>query len=152
MKYLLDTCVISELIKPTPNPKVIDWINHRHESLLFLSVLTIGEIQKGIAKLPDSVKKTTLQTWLDHDLRQRFNWRILDITEDVAKRWGEIQAAAEQRAVKMPIIDSLIAATGLAHDLTVVTRNVADMTSSGVKLLNLWEEHVNNAVSPDLTP
>ena len=152
MKYLLDTCVISELIKPTPNPKIIAWINHRHESLLFLSVLTIGEIRKGIAKLPDSAKKMMLQAWLDHDLQQRFNWRIIDITEDVAKRWGDIQAAAEQRGVKMPIIDSLIAATGLAHDLTIVTRNVADMTNSGAKLLNLWEEHTHNEGLSDLTP
>lgn len=151
MKYLLDTCVISELIKPTPNPNIIAWINDRPESWLFLSVLTIGEIRKGIAKLPDSVKKTTLQTWLDHDLRQRFNRRILDITEEVAKRWGEIQAAAEQRGVKMPIIDSLIAATGLVYDLMVVTRNTTDMANSGVKLLNLWEEHVHNEDSPDLT-
>lgn len=142
MKYLLDTCVISEMIKPTPNPTVIDWINHHRDPVLFLSVLTVGEIQKGIAKLPDSGKKTVLQAWIDRDLQQRFDGRILDITEEVAKRWGEIQAAAEQRGVKMPIIDSLIAATGLVHDLTVVTRNVTDMANSGVKLLNVWEEHV----------
>ena len=90
MKYLLDTCVISELVKSTPESKVVNWINSCHEEAFFLSTLTIGEIQKGITKLWDSKRKEELQTWLDSELRERFAGRILNIDAEVAKKWGEI--------------------------------------------------------------
>lgn len=139
MKYLLDTCVVSELCKPQPNPHVLAWLATCAEETLYLSVLTIGEIRMGIAKLPESPKKLELQQWLDRNLRQRFIGKILDITEHVAETWGDIQANAEQQGCKMPVIDSLIAATGLAHAMTVATRNTADIAVSGVLLLNPWE-------------
>jgi predicted nucleic acid-binding protein len=140
MNYLLDTCVISELVKKNPNPKIIDWVRSCKEDTLFLSVLTLGEIQKGITKLPDSQRKEQLEFWIEHELPQRFKGRILDITSIVAKKWGDIQGNAEQQGVKMPVIDGLIAATGLVHDLTVVTRNDSDMKIGGVKLFNPWQE------------
>ncbi len=139
MNYLLDTCVISELLKPTPDPHVIQWMDTCQEESLYLSVLTLGEIRKGITKLPESSKRVNLQHWLEHDLHQRFAGRILEITEAVAERWGEIQGTAEQQGNKMPVIDSLIAATGLVYSVAVVTRNTADIAISGVRTLNPWE-------------
>ncbi len=95
MKYLLDTCVISELIKTEPEISVINWLNSINEEDVYLSVLTIGEIQKGIEKLPASKRKEKLQIWLDSDLQQRFNGRIIDINNEIALCWGKIQGAAE---------------------------------------------------------
>lgn len=139
MKYLLDTCVISELTKAKPNKKVVSWITQYDEADFYLSTLTFGELYKGAAKLPDSKRKKKLFLWIEHDLKERFKSKILDIDLTVARTWGEIQGTLEAAGSPMPAIDGLIAATGLAHDLTVVTRNVSDMQQSGVALLNLWE-------------
>jgi len=138
LNFLLDTCVISELAKPKPNRKVTKWIASCPEETLYLSTLTIGEIQKGISNLPESRKKGHLQLWLDHDLIKRFDRRIVGIDIRVAQKWGEIQAQTEKKGVKMPVVDSLIAATGLVHDMTVVTRNVDDMKPSHVNIFNPW--------------
>jgi predicted nucleic acid-binding protein len=139
LNYLLDTCVISELIKPKPNSKVIKWLRSCQEESLFLSSLTIGEIQKGISRLPNSRKKIKLQNWLGSELIQRFDERVLGIDFRVAQKWGEIQASSENDRIKMPVIDSLIASIGIVFDMTVVTRNTADMKNSGVRLFNPWE-------------
>ncbi len=139
MKYLIDTCVISELIKNKPNENVINWITKNDEQDLFLSTLTIGEIYKGIEKISNISKKATLSQWIEHDLKERFKNRILAIDINVAKMWGKIQGNAELDGKPMPAIDSLIAATGLAYNLTVVTRNVSDMQQSKVVLLNPWK-------------
>lgn len=139
MNYLLDTCVISELIKPKPNSKVVKWLRSCRDENLFLSVLTIGEIQKGISKLPDSRKRNNLQEWMDAELILRFDRRILGIDFKIAQKWGEIQASAEITGTKMPVIDSLIAAIGLVHNLTIVTRDISGMEKSGVKLFNPWK-------------
>ena len=139
MNYLLDTCVISELIKPKPSSKLIKWLRSCQEESLFLSSLTIGEIQKGISKLPDSRKRKKLQNWLDSELTQRFDRRIIGIDFKVAQKWGEIQALTEIAGIKMPVIDSLIASIGIVYDMAVVTRNTADMKNSGVRLFNPWE-------------
>ncbi|RLC26161.1 MAG: VapC toxin family PIN domain ribonuclease [Deltaproteobacteria bacterium] len=138
MKYLLDTCVISELIKPQPNPKVVGWISNTEEIRLFISVLTIGELYKGIEKLPDSRKKSTLHKWVTYDLNRRFKNRIIDFDIQTARTWGKIQAKLALLGKTLPAIDGLIAATGFFHDLVVVTRNIKDMKISGVDLLNPW--------------
>lgn len=139
MKYLLDTCVISELIKPGKNNKIVEWMQSKEENSLFISVLTIGEIHKGISKLPDSRRKESLRTWVDNDLKKRFAGRILEISEKIATIWGEIQAKSEKDGKKMPVIDSLIAAAAIKNNLTVVTRNVKDIENSGCRSINPWE-------------
>lgn len=139
MNYLLDTCVISELTRPKPSAKVVTWLKDQPEEILFLSAITIGEIQKGISLLPDSPKKSSLQSWLDYDLQQRFKQRILGVDFEVAQKWGDIQATAERTGNKMPAIDSLVAAIAMVHGMTVVTRNVRDMAASGAALLNPWD-------------
>ncbi len=139
MKYLLDTCAISELTKTKPDKKVISWITNNDEANYYLCSLTFGELYKGVSKLPDSKKRKKLFLWIEHDLKERFAGKILDIDLMVARTWGEIQGASEAVGNPMPAIDSLIAATGLTHDLTVVTRNITDMQQSGVSLLNPWK-------------
>ena len=136
--FLLDTNVISELVKRRPEVKVTTWISMIDEELLYLSVLTLGEIRKGIASLPATARRVSLEAWLDHDLALRFSGRILPIAHDVADRWGRISAAAEARKMVLPVIDGLLAATALHHNLTVVTRNIGDIEPTGVPVFNPW--------------
>jgi len=138
MNYLLDTCLVSELIKDPPDENVLAWISSIPESSLFLSVLTIGEIHKGIEKLPPSKKKDRLHKWVNSDLHERFKNRIIELDLAVATKWGELQGKAELVGKPMSLIDGLIAATGVTNDLIVVTRNTKDMEQSGVTLLNPW--------------
>jgi predicted nucleic acid-binding protein len=139
MNYLLDTCLISELAKSNPDKKVVDWVLSENETGFYVSVLTFGELHKGIEKLPGSKKKEGLRVWIEDELKDRFQNRIIGIDMRVSILWGRIQCVAEKKGKPMPAIDSLIAATGIAHDLIVVTRNVSDMEQSGVRLLNPWE-------------
>jgi predicted nucleic acid-binding protein len=139
LNYLLDTCVISELVKPKPDPCLTRWVRSQEEESLFLSVITIGEIQKGISKLPDDQqKKKVLQDWLSRELQQRFKGRILEITIGAALAWGQVLGECEKKGLTLPAIDSLIAAQGIFHEMTVVTRNIADMEPAGVSLFNPW--------------
>ncbi|MGV1097829.1 PIN domain-containing protein [Thiovibrio sp. JS02] len=138
MNYLLDTCVISELIRKSPSPKVVKWVSKVEETNLFISVLTIGEIHKGIERLPKSKKKDKLHKWVNCDLQERFKNRIINFDLQTATVWGKIQAHSETLGKALPAIDGQIAATGISYGLTVVTRNTTDMEVSGVALLNPW--------------
>lgn len=140
MKYLLDTCVVSELIKKAPSKKVTTWVSSIEENNLFISVLTIGELHKGIEKLPESKKKNKLHNWVNFDLKERFENRIINFDLQAVIVWGKIQAKSELQGKGMPAIDGQIAATGLCYDLIIVTRNTSDMEISGVGLLNPWED------------
>ena len=135
--FLLDTNVISELVRRRPEPKVQTWVAATDENLLYLSVLTIGEIRKGIASVKDASRRVTLETWLDSDLATRFAGRILAIDQAVADRWGRLAAQATPNA-PLPVIDALLAATALNYDLTLVTRNTKDVAGTGVQLFNPW--------------
>lgn len=138
MKYLLDTCLISELVKKEPNPAVVSWLDEQDEQKLFLSVLNLGELQKGISKLPDGTKKDELQEWVALDLVERFTGRILDVDLETSLCWGRLQGKAEKTGEKLPVMDSLIAAAAAAHGLVVVTRNVRDIERCGVRVCNPW--------------
>jgi predicted nucleic acid-binding protein len=138
VKYLLDTCLVSELVKKVPNPAVVSWLDEQDEQKLFLSVLNLGELQKGISKLPDGTKKNELQAWVALDLVERFTGRILEIDLETALCWGRLQGEAEQAGEKLPVMDSLIAATAATHGLIVVTRNVKDIERCGVRVCNPW--------------
>jgi len=139
MTFLLDTCVISELVRPRPDEKVVRWVDSVDERKLFLSALTLGELEKGIAKLTDSPRKTELRGWLEHDLAERFSGRILPIDTEVAVVWGKTQGEAERAGMKLPVIDSLLAATAKVHRLTLATRNVADFDRCDATVFNPWE-------------
>lgn len=138
MSYLLDTCTISELIKPRPEPAVVDWIRNQAEDRLNLSVVTLGEIEKGIVKLRDEARQQKLRSWVEKDLQRRFEGRLLAITPEIAQLWGRVQGEAERRGRKMPVLDGLIAATALHFDFAVVTRNTDDLEPSGVEVVNPW--------------
>jgi len=139
MKYLIDTCVIAELIKPKPDNNVVHWLKSQDENRLYISVLTLGEISKGIEKVKDGNRKKKLHLWVEDDIRERFSGRILPINEQVAMVWGQVQGKAETNGKGMPTIDGLIAATGLVFNMIVVTRNVSDMQMSGAALLDPWK-------------
>lgn len=139
MNYLLDTCAISELVAKRPNPQVIAWIDSTEEARLHLSVITLGEIQKGIEKLPDSERKTELETWLNEALLRRFADRIALIDTDVMLAWGRLTGALEKAGKPMSAIDSLIAAIALHNNFVLVTRNEADFKNTEVKIFNPWQ-------------
>jgi toxin FitB len=137
--YLLDTNVISELVKLRPEAKVVSWVQTTSEELLYLSVLTIGEIRKGIDSLPRSNKRGLLESWLANDLVLRFAGRILQVNLDIAERWGLISARAKIAGAPLAVIDGLMAATALHHNLTFVTRNTKDVRVAGISMLNPWQ-------------
>jgi hypothetical protein len=139
MKYLLDTCVVSELVKKEPHPSVISWLDTGDESRMYLSVLTIGELIKGITRLPDGAKREKLQSWVSNDLTLRFGQRLVEIDAEVAWAWGALLGEAEKRGEKLPVVDSLIAVSASVHGLIVVTRNVQDMVRCQAKVFNPWE-------------
>ena len=139
MKYLLDTCVISELTKKRPSTHLVQWLKQQDEFSLYLSVITIGELQKGIGKLPDSRKRRQLQEWVTHDLTRRFTGRILNIDQEVAQKWGDLSASAEKTGRPVPVLDGLLVATAQAHGLTFVTRNTTHVEVTGVPLLDPWK-------------
>lgn len=136
--FLLDTNVISELVRRQPNQAVTSWVATIDESLLYLSVLTLGEIRKGITLLADSRRRVQLEAWLDSDLALRFESRILPINQTVANRWGRICGSAAARKSPLPAIDGLLAATALEHNLTLVTRDIRHAETSGASYFNPW--------------
>jgi predicted nucleic acid-binding protein len=139
VNYLLDTCLISELLKKEPNPAVMAWLDAQDEQTLFLSVLNLGELQKGISKLAEGTKQEELQAWVSHDLAERFSGRILTVDQETALCWGRLQGDAERRGEKLPVMDSMIAASAAVHGMSVVSRNTKDLERCGVQVCNPWE-------------
>jgi predicted nucleic acid-binding protein len=138
VSFLLDTSFISELVKKEPNVPALAWLDGQDEDALYLSVVTIGKLEKGIARLARSARKNRLQTWVRRDLATRFAGRLLSIDLRVAARWGSLTGNAEKRGRPLPVIDSLIAATALEHGFSVVTRNVIDFQRCGVVCIDPW--------------
>lgn len=137
MSILLDTCVLSEIRHPRGNPAVRKAVLAFQDKELFLSVITLGELAKGIALLEPGLRQQELSAWL-LGLEQQFSHRILDITGDVTRIWGELTAAGQRNGRMIPATGGLIAATALHHGLQVMTRNVDDFAPTGVGLLNPW--------------
>lgn len=139
MRVLLDTCVLSELYKPRPLPSVSQAVEQLPDENLYISVITLGEISKGIALLPDSRRKRDLSTWLSI-IESSYDERILPIDAETASIWGEITAAAQKNGLIVSMADGLIAATALRHGLHLMTRNVKDFQPTGVLLINPWDD------------
>lgn len=135
MSYLLDTNALSELRRSQPNANVARWFEQRPKESLYLSVLTLGEIRKGVELRAEDARKAALQDWLESKLPRFFMGRILEIDLATAERWGRVTAAAGR---PLPVVDGLLAATALQHDLVLVTRNVRDFAGLGVRLLDPW--------------
>lgn len=135
MSYLVDTNVLSELRRKTPDPQVVDWFDRRPAGTLFVSVLTLGEIRKGVDALPHSARRLALLDWLETALPAFFSGRVLAVDQAVADRWGRLMSSAGR---PLPTIDSLLVATAIHHGLTLVTRNLRDTQGLGVEVLCPW--------------
>jgi toxin FitB len=139
VNFLLDTCVISEVVSKRPNLSVLHWIDSVDPDRIYLSVVTIGEIQKGIEKMRDLGKREALATWLTDDLLVRFRDRLAVLDLGVLLQWGSLIGRLETQGTPMPAMDSLIAATALHGHFVLVTRNEDDFLRSGVQILNPWK-------------
>jgi predicted nucleic acid-binding protein len=137
--YLPDTNVPSEITRPRPEPKVEAFLMQAGKERVYLSVLSLGEVVKGIGILPEGKRKGSLEAWLEAEIRPWFGERILPVSAAIAERWGSLAAQARVRGIQLPVVDGLIAATALEHDLTLATRNSKDFVSSGVVIANPWE-------------
>ena len=136
--YLVDTNVFSELTRPTPLPQVEAFLR-RSKDRVFVSVLSIGEVRKGIALMASSNRRALLEEWLDTEIMPWLGDRVLPVSLRVAERWGDLAAQLKIKGKPRPVVDALLAATAFEHDLIVVTRNVADYDDLGVTVLNPWE-------------
>ena len=136
--FLLDTNVVSGLRKARPNSGLLDWIDAVDELSLYLSAVSVGELRIGVEMQTDAKKRSDLATWLSSELIPRFEGRILAFDLGVAERWGRIEGRARRGSGKLPVIDALIAATALHHDLTLVTNNEGDFSRTGVAIVNPW--------------
>jgi len=136
---LLDTNIPSELIRSHPDQRVEAWVRGQDEAALYLSVVTIGELRKGLTILPESKRRSRLEAWLENDLMPLFSNRILPVTQAIANRWGVPSAVRQMTGRPLSMADGLIAATALEHELVVVTRNTRDFEGLGVALVNPWE-------------
>lgn len=137
MTYLIDTNVLSELRRKSPNPGVVDWVSMRPASTLYLSVLTLGEIRKGVEVVQQPDRKRILLDWLESDLPTFFTGRILDVDSRTADRWGRLLAADGR---PLPAIDTLLAATALQRNLILVTRNLRDFSFPELEVINPWDD------------
>ena len=136
--YLVDTAVLSEIIRPEPDPKVDAWFRVQEERNLYVSVVSLGELQRGVSLLPTGKRQSALQRWVDTVIASYAD-RILRIDLETMIRWGRVTAVLSKQGVNPPLADGLIAVSALARDFTVVTRNVRDFEAFGVKLLNPWD-------------
>lgn len=139
MKFLLDTCVLSELVKTQPEPSVLAWINARKEAELHVAAMTLAELQRGVARLPASRRKNELADWLDK-LRVGFAGRVYSFTSETAAYWGEMCARVEAGGRSMAAFDSIIAATAIEHGLALATRNERDFAMAPLVLINPWND------------
>ncbi len=137
--YLIDTNCLSELTRVRPDENVINWFTSHDESTMYLSVITVGELVKGITRLPDSAKKVNLTQWIQNELESRFRHRVLTIDERVATEWGRLQAQMDSDGCPIHAVDALIAATCITHNLILVTRNIKDFERTGLNLINPWD-------------
>lgn len=137
MSYLLDTNVISETIRKQQNKQVVRWLENVPADALYVSVLTLGEIRKGIERLADRGKREDLRLWLEHKLPAWFEGRVLPVDLAVADRWGRLLAGAGR---PVPTVDSLLAATALHHELRLVTRNARDFDYPGLEVIDPWQK------------
>jgi toxin FitB len=139
MKYLLDTCVISEFIKLKPNVKVLKWISEQDFNDISISVITFGEIWKGISKLQNSQKKIDLTKWFENDVVDFYFTKSLSIDYSIMLIWGELYSKLEKEKKLIPVVDLFLASTAINYNCTLVTRNTKDFLNSGCKLFNPWE-------------
>jgi toxin FitB len=137
--FLLDTNVPSELTRPVPDSRVTNWVKAQDNISLYMSVVSVGELRKGITLLPQGKRRAQLEQWFEHYLLPLFADRVLPVTQRVGNRWGVLDAQCQLRGTSVNTADGMIAATALEHNLTLVTRNVRDFERLGVAILDPWD-------------
>lgn len=140
MRFLLDTNVLSEAARPEPDPGLAEWLEGQSTLDLCISVLTLGEIRKGVLLLAEGRKRDRLHQWLRAELTRQFTDRLLPVDEGVALAWGRLTAEGRRSGRRLPVIDGLLLATADRYDLTFVTRNESDCADRGVPVLNPWRD------------
>jgi predicted nucleic acid-binding protein len=138
VRLLLDTNVLSEVTRPAPDARVLDWLDRLDEDRSFISVISIAEIRRGVALMDEGRKRDALAEWLARDLPQRFEQRVLPVDEPVALAWGDLMGLAKRRGRGLSSMDGLIAATAIARQLTLATRNTRDFEDFGIELFDPW--------------
>jgi predicted nucleic acid-binding protein len=138
MSFLLDTNVVSEWVKPRPDPGVIAWCASVDEDRTFISVVTLAELRYGIERLAAGRRKVRLEEWLEHELPSRFEGRILSIDAEIGEAWGKVVARADKEGRPADTMDAFLAATAELHHLTVVTRNITDFLKLTKSVINPW--------------
>lgn len=138
MSFLLDTCVLSELVAKRPSPQAVAWVDSVDDAQLYLSAITVGEIARGIEKPPASARRERLHAWLQEELLARFEGHILSIDVPVMLRWGRLVTEVERQGRTLPAMDSRIAALALHNEMPLVTRNEADFAGTDVRIVNPW--------------
>lgn len=138
MRLLLDTNVLSEVTRPVPDVRVLQWLDGLDEDRSFISVVSIAEIRRGIALMDDGRKRDALAEWLARDLPERFAQRVLCVDEAVALAWGDLMGLAKRKGRGLSSMDCLVAAAAIAKDLTLATRNTRDFEGFGVELIDPW--------------
>ncbi len=138
MRLLLDTNVLSEVTKPSPDTSVLEWLDGLDEDRTFISVVSIAEIRRGVALMDEGRRRDALTEWLAQELPQRFELRVLPVDEVVALAWGDLMGVAKRRGRGLSSMDGLIGATAIAHNLTLATRNIKDFDGFEIDLYNPW--------------
>jgi predicted nucleic acid-binding protein len=138
VKFLLDTNVVSEWVRPQPDRNVISWLAEVDEDRVFISVISFAEIRRGVEMLMAGRRRERLANWLAEELPLRFEERILDIDPRVAETWGVVMARGQKIGLTLGSMDAFVAATAEAHRLTLATRNVKDFQPLGISLLDPW--------------
>lgn len=136
---LLDTCLLSEMIRPRPDPGVVRWFDVQDEFRLYMSVLTLGELSYGADRLAPGARRDALHRWIHRDLQNRFEGRLLLVDEAVSKKWGALRAQGQNQGRPLPPVDGLLAATALVHECLLATRNVQDFIHTDVRIVNPWD-------------
>jgi predicted nucleic acid-binding protein len=140
VSYLLDTCFVSEFTRKRADEGVVAWLQLQDESELYLSTVTVGELEKGLANVRDATRRKRLRAFIEGEIIERFRPRILTPDERVWRRWGALSGTSERSGVPLPVLDSLLAAQAQVHGLTIVSRNEADFARCDVALLNPWSD------------
>ena len=139
MAYLIDTNVVSEIFKPRPEPRVIDWFGSQMANDLFLASISLGELVRGVRRMRERARRERFERWIDHDLATQFQGRILPFDREAAVIWGEIMGDGDRAGRPKPMADAQIAAVARRHGLTLVTRNIRDFAGMEVGLLDPWD-------------
>ena len=145
MRFLIDTDVVSELLRPTPSSKVLAWLNAQPALEIAISVLTLGEIERALTLAPIGRRRSAIERWINQDLPKQFQGRLLGVDEGVVREWGRLAAHAGTSGRGLPVIEGLMLATAAVHGLTFVTRNESDCAARGVPVFNPWREDAPGA-------